>query len=209
MIETLFQEIEAANKKTLGWASLQKQIALAAAIVTLRPNYSLEIGVWCGKSFIPMAMAHRAVANGIAIGVDPWLPAASAANEVKANVDWWGNLDHEWAFRTFTERLTELELPVWAQVNRMDSSIYNPPDGIGVLSIDGNHGPQAILDVERYAPKVSLGGLVFMDDTRWEGGNVTKAINLLPTMGFEKVYAVQNHDKGGSDDWAVFERMKT
>lgn len=208
MIQQLFTEIEGCNRRTQGWATIEKQYALGAAIATLRPNISMELGIWGGKSFLPMALAHRSVGNGVAIGIDPWLPSHSVAGQVKEHSDWWGKADHESVFNEFTSLWTGFGLKDWSQVHRMTSDRYNPTEPIGVLSIDGNHGDQVLKDVERYAPKVYVGGLIFMDDLTWPLGNVTKATSLLESMGFKELYRVQNKDRGGLDDWGVWQRIK-
>jgi hypothetical protein len=59
-------------------------------------------------------------------------------------------------------------------------------DEIGLLSIDGNHGPQAVLDAKNYLRKVQRGGLIACDDTEWtEGGvyYVRQAIDWLRDNG--------------------------
>jgi hypothetical protein len=43
---------------------------------------------------------------------------------------------------------------------------------IDVLSIDGNHGPQALVDGKNYLRKVKVGGLIACDDVWWTEGKV-------------------------------------
>ncbi len=206
MINSLFTEVDQTQTKVPDWATPEKRTVMAAAIVALRPRISLEIGVWKGASLFPMAMAHRATGIGRTIAVDPWTPSASIQGQDSVHADWWGKIDHEEIYKSFLAMIKELKLECWIQVERMISDYFDPPDGIGVLSIDGNHGPQAIIDVERYAPKVQIGGLVFMDDLDW--GPVRQAADKLETMGFKELYRVQNKPQGGQDDWGCFQRVK-
>lgn len=208
MISDMFAEVAAKQPQIPGWCTPEKAMAMAATVIAMRPEISLEIGVWSGSSFLPLAFAHRAVNKGVAIGVDPWLPEKSAEGEVEANVNWWKSINHSMIYEGFLRYLKDFGLEQWTQIHRITSDQFIPPDNIGVLSVDGNHTGQSVKDVERYAPKVKLGGFVFMDDCGWQGNYVEHAVALLPFIGFQPVYAVQNKGSGGNDDWAVWQKIK-
>lgn len=174
---------------TLGdWCPKTKAETLAAQVVALRPAISLEIGVWLGASLIPMAMAHKFIGYGKVIAVDPWNAEASACNESPDNQNWWRRQDHEKAFQMFRNTVEFYGLKDVVEIQRKCSDEYDPPDGIGLLHIDGSHTIQAVRDVERYASKVSPGGICIMDDIEWVGGGVLKAVDLLQSMGFRRLY---------------------
>jgi predicted O-methyltransferase YrrM len=55
-----------------GWCAPGKAKLLVDLVLKTKPNIILEIGVWGGKSLIPMAYALRENGRGIAYGIDPW-----------------------------------------------------------------------------------------------------------------------------------------
>lgn len=189
MSTQLFSQIEQVVPTMHGWCSVEKAHALASMILALRPEIVVEIGVWGGRSFIPMALALKEVGRGTAIGVDPWSSQASAIGQDAENEKWWGHIaPHEDVFQNFMKHVRELGLESCVHVIRQSSNDYTPPSKIGLLHIDGNHGPQAIHDVERYGPNVIRGGLCVMDDLNWSGGNVLRASAKLKELGFRELY---------------------
>ncbi len=200
----VFTKIEAVREQTSGWCSAQKAETLAAIVIATRPEISLEIGVWMGRSLLPVALAHQYIGKGRVIAVDPWLSGCSAAGQVdEANVKWWGRQDiHEEAHRTFQTHVRNHDLQQFVEIHRMHSDEFDPPEGIGLVSLDGNHGEQSIKDVQRYAPKVKPGGFLVADDLHWSGGSVERAIALLPALGFKELFRVENKE----ECWAVFQR---
>ena len=86
-MKQLFAQIEselAVHKD--GWCSIEKAYALASAIIALRPGVVVEIGIWAGRSLIPMALALKKVGAGKIIGIDPWR-AEESAKEIRKRVE--------------------------------------------------------------------------------------------------------------------------
>ncbi len=207
MKHNIYNAIEAVHEGISGWCSAQKCRTLASLIISTRPEITLEIGVWFGKSCIPMALAHEHILTGKVIAVDPWRAAASVSGQVNpADVEWWNRQDiHDLAFDSFNAKIDEHLLRQYVSVFRLDSDTYEPPDGIGLLSVDGNHGEQAVRDIKRYAPKVKPGGFLVADDLNWTGGAVSEAVALLPAMGFKELYRVD--DKESANQWGVWQKI--
>lgn len=199
MSKDIFKQIgEVLPRIQNGWCSLEKAEDLASAVMALRSTVSLEIGVWAGRSLIPMAMAHAAQGHGQVWAVDPWAPQASIVGQNKANADWWGSVDHEAIYREFVNQLDLLGLSGYVHIVRAPSDDVEPPAVIDLLHVDGNHGDQAIKDVARFATRVRPGGRVFMDDIHWEGDGVVRAVDDLKKMGFSQLFT--------RDTGAMFER---
>ena len=194
---TIFEQIKNVHATTTGWCSEEKALTLAAIVLAARPKICVEIGVWHGKSLFPVALAAKHIGDCRVIAVDPWSAPASVDGQVNpADVEWWNRPEiHEQAFQSFRNKVTELGLNDTVKIVRQSSDEFDPPESIGLLSVDGNHGDQAIMDIRRYAPKVARGGYLVADDVEWTGGAVGKAISLLPSMGFMELYRVKN-DKG-------------
>jgi len=81
---------------------------------------------------------------------------------------------------------------------RKRSDDFEPPMNIGVLRVDGNHGEQVLKDIERYAPRCTVGALLFLDDLNWSGGAVVRAAATLRQSGWVEIYRI--------DDGLVFQK---
>lgn len=192
-----------------GWCSVEKAQTLAAAVLALRPETVVEIGVYAGRSFIPMALALQQLGHGKAIGIDPYDAAVSAAGEVEKNAEWWASFDHGQIEQVFLTAVEALELQQFVELWKKPSDEVLPPENIGLLHVDGSHTEQAIRDVTRYARNVIIGGMVCLDDILWDGGAVSQAAELLKTMGFEELYRVIGNEHGTpySNNWCMMQRI--
>ena len=146
-----------------------------------------------------MAMALKETGRGLAIAIDPWSKQASVEGQEKVHADWWGSVNHDVVAKEFVEQVALLGLGDFVQVVRRKSDDAVVPAKIDILHVDGNHGEQAVKDVERFAPNVRVGGLCFMDDLGWVGGAVGRACDRLIAMGFVKLYDM--------DTGAMFQRV--
>lgn len=194
MKSAVYAHIHAIIPDMGGWCTPERAVETAAWIMEHKPKISVGIGVWHGRLEIAMALAHRYIGHGRVIAIDPWDPLASIEGQNEADAQWWSNQQaHMDAYDAFMKRRRELCLEGWIQVEKKRSDDFSPPRGIGFLSVDGNHGPQSIRDVRRYAKNVSPGGLVFADDIDWSSGHVKQAVAELVGMGFRRI---ADRDKG-------------
>lgn len=182
-----------------GWCSPTKAIELSKLVKASKPNIVVEIGVYAGKSLIPMAMSCRDNGFGGVIGVDPWRSNESVKGQPPEHEAWWSAVDHEKIYQKCIAKLIELKLEKWVQLNRTTSDNFTPPTRIDILSVDGNHGQQVISDVLKYAPLITKGGHIIMDDLGWPGAAVSKAVMLLTGMGFQW----KSKFKTDEDDWCI------
>jgi len=189
-MQTLLKEIERVLPDGGDWCDLGKAQTLAAIVIALRPRIVVEIGVWMGGSLVPMLLAMKHVGAGRAIAIDPWSPSASVEGQNETNAAWWNGVDHERAYRKFLARLELHGLVHLCTICHRSSDLCEPPSEIQLLHIDGNHGPQAITDVERFASRVTLGGILVLDDIGWEGGNVHRAERRAQELGFRELYSL-------------------
>jgi predicted O-methyltransferase YrrM len=161
---------------------------LACMVVAMQPSVIVEIGVFGGASLVPMAMALRETGKGIIIGIDPWEPAASVDGQTGLDAGWWAKLDHAAILRDFMAAVNTIGVGNFIRVERKRSDDVAPPASIDIFHCDGNHGPQAIRDVQRFAPNIRPGGLCVMDDLNWAGGAVRLAEQELFGLGFIMLY---------------------
>ncbi len=184
----LFTQIAELVPRCHGWASVEKAFTLASAVLALRPEIVIELGIWGGRSILPMGLACKEIGRGKVIGVDPWAAAASIQGQTQANVNWWGSQPHEKVYFDFIEKRGELGLNDVIDVQRMTSDYFEPPKRIDLAHFDGNHGPQALKDAQKFGPLVRVGGLLFLDDLNWEQGFVMKAHDYLKEIGFVDLF---------------------
>ena len=167
-----------------GWCSQYKASILIDLILKEKPETVVEIGVFGGKSLVPMACALRANEKGKIYGIDPWDSKASiegAMNEV--NKAWWSSLDHNAIMRGLVQKIRQFDLINQIELIKTSSANATPITGIDILHIDGNHSEEtSYLDVTKWVPLVKSGGWVIFDDMSWyENGVYTtsRAVNWL------------------------------
>lgn len=202
-MSNLFQEIQEATSSIRhgrGWTTLDKAQTLASAVFAVRPQISLEIGVYTGIGVISFALAHKAIGIGRVIGIDPYNAGASAEGQANdADRQFWEKLDHDMIYQECLSHIEQFKVQNLITLIRKRSDEVEPPQGIGVLRIDGNHGDAVIGDIERYCPNVVVGGLLFLDDLGWTGGSVRMAADELLKTGWVELYKI--------DDGAVFQKV--
>jgi Methyltransferase domain len=188
----LRREIEDAAPEGGDWCSPDKAVQIAALVLELRPQLVVELGVWMGGSAVPMAIALRCLGAGQLVAIDAWSTEASVAGQEGVNAAWWrsvGDEGHERARQTFLARLKKHQItPERCAVQRQRSDEAIVPSVIDILHHDANHGPQVVLDVERWAPVVRVGGLLILNDLDWPGGHVRRARDRVIELGFVEQY---------------------
>ena len=201
----LYDQIAEVCASPHGWCTEIKARTLASLVIGTRPDVIVEIGVWSGKSLLPMALACRELGHGMVIGIDPYEPAASIEGQAPANVEWWSSVaNHDAMHAYFLEEVTRLGLQNVTRLIRKRSDDVTPPDNIGLLSLDGNHGPQALADAMRFGPFIRPGGFIVLDDLHWDGGAVSAAARWLDQHGFTELFRVTTPP----NDWGVFQRLR-
>jgi predicted O-methyltransferase YrrM len=191
-----------------GWCQLEKAHALAATVFAIRPQWSMEIGVFSGRSLLPVALALKEIGSGIVMAIDPFSPEASAEGYDDQNAEWWKNIaNHEYAWKQLNQWIDETKCGGVVNILRIKSDEATMTGPLDLLHIDGQHTSQAQKDVARFASKVRVGGIVFMDDCSWTNNgiaHVRKAADDLLALGFVKLYGI--YSKG--NDCEIFQRIK-
>lgn len=209
MSDPLFDKIEQ-SQKLLGWCTYRKARTLAALVLALRPKITVEVGIFQGRSLIPMALAQREVGDGIVWGIDSWEPLASIECQKPADVVWWRSVNYANVEQGFRKYVHEAGLDNVVKIIKEKSDDVEPPIGIGLLHIDGNHSAKSISDAKRFGERVKPGGICVVDDLGWVGADSkgpAHAMETLKGLGFQELYRVCNKETGGQDDWAVMMRL--
>ena len=164
-----------------GWCSQNKASILIDLILKEKPEVVVEIGVFGGKSLVPIACALKFNGKGKIFGIDPWDSQASVQGAMDpANRSWWGALDHQELLRGLTQKIRQFALV--DQVELVQSTSANAPliEGIQMLHIDGNHSDETTyLDVTKWVPLMKSGGWIIFDDMNWYENGVYTASRAI------------------------------
>ena len=161
-----------------GWCSHNKANVLMDIVLNVKPHVIVEIGVFGGKSLIPMAYVLKTLGQGIAYGIDPWEAGESIQGlEDPINKNWWAQLNHSQILHGLTQKIDDFGLKPQIQLIQKSSMDASPIQDIDILHIDGNHSEQASYqDVLKWVPLVKKGGWIIFDDINWvENGCLTTA----------------------------------
>ena len=165
-------------KQLDGWCSDFKAGTLMELVWLMQPQVVVEVGVFGGKSLVPMAFALKALGSGVAYGIDPWSAGASAEGMDGANKDWWGSLDHAAILAKLEGKITLFGLNDYVQLVQATSEDAAEIPNIDILHIDGNHSNDAsYYDALKWVPLVRRGGMIIFDDITW--GTTERATEWL------------------------------
>lgn len=182
-----------------GWCPLEKAEALARLVLDVKPACIAEIGVYGGRSLIPMALAAKTY-GGTVHGIDPWSHEAALEGDVGAdNSEWWGRLDIEKIYQGFLGGIRRFGVEDTLRVHRTTdvAALGEFQDGqIGILHVDGNHSSEVSRRyVEQWGPKITAGGYLVMDDIDWQTQAETLAL-------IEQTYLTIRKEKS----WAIYRK---
>lgn len=161
-----------------GWCSDLKAHTLIDLILKAQPKVVVEIGVWGGKSLVPMACALQSLGEGTVFGIDPWDNQASIEETMEeANRDFWGYANHNVILHSLKSKINQFQLHNEIVLIEDTSEHATPIPHIDMLHIDGNHSQKkSYLDVTKWVPLMNSGGWIIFDDMTWcEKGVFTTA----------------------------------
>jgi len=189
-----------------GWCSVNKALKMME-IVNDKTKLIVEIGVFAGRSLLPLALKLKSQENGgKVIGIDPWSSEASLeGTNTTANDDWWSKLDYNFFYNYTQKLLQENNVASIVELirDKGENCSNNFEDGsISILHIDGNHSEEtSTQDVNMWHEKVDKNGFIIFDDTNWP--STKKAQQLLIEKGFEQIYESKEGDKG---EWKLYQK---
>lgn len=192
-----FRDLDAMH----GWCTAEKAAEMYLAASKAPTSLFVEIGVFGGRSLVPLAMAAKE-RDGLAVGIDAWSTPVALEGVSGEHAEWWGKIDLEDMRKSCVEALAARELSQWVNLIRGRSDVCNfGPGEIGVLHIDGNHfEDSALRDAKRFLQWMAPGGTIFLDDVSWrQDGHYTvrEALQFLLEQGCTLLKFV--------DDCAVFQ----
>jgi FkbM family methyltransferase len=159
-----------------GWCTARKAVWLAGLIAECRCSVVLEIGIYGGRSLIPMALAVREHApEGEVYGVEAWSSDVGVEIATDAGNDaWWRNVELAAVKAQFLRNLLDNELAGIVNVLEMSSDeAFKCLTAIGpcefdLIHVDGSHAQaQALRDVESWSGLLRPGGILVLGDLAW------------------------------------------
>ncbi len=161
-----------------GWCTHNKASILMDLVFLLNPTTIVEIGVYGGKSLVPMACALKFAGKGMIYGIDPWSPTESTKGMEGANEEFWSKVDHSHILRDLEKKIAEFNLQNQIKLIKATSKNAASIPNIDILHIDGNHSEvSSSFDVQKWVPLVRKGGLIVFDDIDWK--TTEKALKWL------------------------------
>jgi predicted O-methyltransferase YrrM len=153
-----------------GWCSPQKSLLLYSLTRAHKPKTVVEIGIYGGRSIVPIAAALKDNGVGQVYGIETW--SGSAATSYRTNIAndfWWQNIDFPKLKGDFLQFVVQHQLQDTIRVVEAASDrCAGLFDRIDLLHIDGGHSTYgAAQDVVNYVSKVPSGGIIVYDDINW------------------------------------------
>ena len=156
--------------KLQGWCSFDKAVLLYSLVRKYRPEKVVEIGIFGGRSIVPIALALRDNKAGHVVGIESWAAEASVAAENAVENDiWWLTTDYVGIKRAFFSYMVEQELHPYIRILETTSARgLATLDIIPFAHIDGGHSPVgAAQDVTAVLARMPSGGVIVLDDVEW------------------------------------------
>jgi len=165
-------------KSLEGWCSQYKASILIDLVIMTNPEIIVEIGVWGGKSLIPMAFALRENGHGKIYGIDPWDNIESIQGLDGVNKEWWYSVNHKKIYEGLFQKINQFDLQEQVELVRSCSDDTDLIEDINILHIDGNHSEEcSFADVVKWVPMVKQGGLIIFSDISW--ASTSRAVEWL------------------------------
>jgi len=183
-----------------GWCTPEKALKLVELIETHKLKTCVELGVFAGKSLLPIAVA--AGSDAMVIGVDAWsAPASLEGTNDEENADWWAKIDYDHFYKYTRDLMDDHDcknVQLWR--DKSVNVFHKFEDAsIDLLHQDSNHSEEtSCAEVCLYWNKVRPGGIWVFDDTNWS--TTQKAQSLLVKKGYVELY--------DSGSWKVYQRSK-
>lgn len=192
-----------------GWCSAAKALKLAELITDNSLEIIVEIGIFGGRSFIPMGMAVRSHGKGACYGFDPMDTQAATEGGVSIeNDEWWAKVDLEDMYRWFIQSLLHFQLTNECRFMRIRGETawrLFEVESINLLHLDSNHSETvSCRDVAMWRSRVAPSGFLVMDDCNWPSQQ--KAIALIKQSGFKHLGDLPNGPPGSGCEYAIFQK---
>jgi predicted O-methyltransferase YrrM len=175
--ESLIENVHKAHRSLDGWCSLEKALDLCRLVLNNNCRTVVEIGVFGGRSMIPMAHALSHLDEGAVFGIEPFQNQIAIETQTgEINDLWWQRVDFVSVKSRLYRYIAENGLGKTAKMIELSSdealaafSMRGSERSIDLLHIDGSHSPvQALRDVTNWTRLLGPRGIVVLDDVLWD-----------------------------------------
>ena len=163
-----------------GWCSAVKAKWLADLVLRERLTHCVEIGVFGGRSLLPVALAVKSLGRGgYVLGIDPYdVTHETEAVTAPDRVAWAGTVDYESVYcRTLLEIRRRGLHSHCGLLRAASDECAGLIGSVDLVHLDGCHSVLASCrDVETWLPKVRPGGWFVVDDVDWASVQPARAM---------------------------------
>lgn len=154
-----------------GFCSYGKVEAMSTLITQKGYQSVAEIGVFGGRSLLPMAYTMKCRGKGMVYGIDPYTVSDAIQDYGEDLNERTKQIDFEKVYEDIRKNISKFELEDHCTLLRKTSNeAVNEIPSIELLHIDGNHSYKNVAsDLGNYVPKLVSGGILWMDDCDWVG----------------------------------------
>jgi|DEB0MinimDraft_6_1074348.scaffolds.fasta_scaffold08505_2 SAM-dependent methyltransferase len=169
--------IEDINSYVGGWCTPDKQEWLIKTILERKLEKVIEIGVWEGKSLLPMAKACQIQGFGSVIAIDAYKVSKMLENGGDEHPSYYA-ADQRSNEKAFKNWIVRSGLSDYVEYDGPKESLVAAeeyePDTFDMIHIDANHSEvNTLQDFYTWYPLLKKGGVLVLDDT-----NRTSTIKL-------------------------------
>lgn len=156
-----------------GWCSREKALTMMDIIKNNNCKNCVEIGVFAGSSFFPIAKTLQYSGAGKAYAIDAW-DVDEAVQGLKIsdpNYIWWKKLNLKSFSCMFNSLLSKNSLNIFCKtIHRTSENAVTlfEDESIDFIHFDGNHTEDAVIhDTSLYFPKIKDKGWIVLSDPHW------------------------------------------
>jgi tetratricopeptide (TPR) repeat protein len=190
-IEKIYPEYDA-KYGDWGWISLDKAGCLIDYVDEICRDIEnpicVEIGVYAGKSILPVALELKRNAKGVIFAIDPWTNEEATRGYEGPHYQYWSKVNLQEKLQLFKTMINEFELSEYVVPIKETSDRAPEFKNINLLHIDGQHTDQALRDAKKYAVNIELNGYCIVDDVDW--GEVENVPKFLEKIGFVPIHSI-------------------
>lgn len=172
-----------------GWCFVPKMVQMAGLVLREQPQLCIEVGVYGGRSALPVAAALRHNRKGLLRAADPYSGTEALKGTLPPSEAWWGAADLNEVLALFLQARLVSGLEPWLEFDRVPSALFLArlaPDSVDVAHVDANHSEEgALADVTATWAALKPDGWLWLDDTDWS--SLRPALNWLDSARAEQV----------------------
>ena len=186
-----------------GWCTPEKAQRLFDLVIESNSQLTCELGVFGGRSFIPIALAHKRKRTGFALGFDAWKKEVSLeGTNSPENDKYWSKINYAEVYRKCIHDIQVNKVDGFCSLVRMrsqDVGLMMADNVIDILHQDSAHNVETITtELNLWVRKVRIGGYWVADDLLW--GEAKMGYARLPEFGLEMI---EDHH-----NWGIFKKTK-